>query len=184
MNLWSRFNDKVLKTKRVRVWVDPKPQGRFVFDVFKHYVLIFFIGFFFVYMFPFVLWFTSNPPEEHRIALKDFVDVNMSKWPLWIFLVVVFVFYAIMLSHKIFGPLKGLKASFDRAQQGRAFEIRMRKGDYHQDLLKQIQAHQSLSESEYNALLLRSLDILEETQSNERAKALALDIQSFLNTES
>lgn len=184
MGGWQQFNDRYLKTKRIRVWIDSKSQARFIFDVFKHYMLVCFIGFFFVYMFPFILWFSDNPPEEHRWVLKDFMSVNQSKWPLWIFLLVVFVLYAIVISHKIFGPLKGLRSALDRTKDGAPLKLRLRKGDYHQELFDEIQSTQDRMREDKNILLQRVLSKLEQMDQTGDTQLLVQDIKSHIRVGS
>ncbi|MCB0272185.1 MAG: methyl-accepting chemotaxis protein [Bdellovibrionales bacterium] len=141
--MWKRFNEKYLKTKRTKIWIDSDSQKRFILDLVKHYFLMLVLVFFFVYSYPFVAWFTLSSPLEHRAVLEDFVRINVSKWPLFLAVLFIFCFYAIMISHKIFGPLVKLKNHFQLLKEGTTSRpLRFREGDYLMHLADPVNEYQ------------------------------------------
>lgn len=178
--MWKQFNEKYLKTKRTQVWIEPKSQQRFIFDVVKHYILILALVFFFVYSFPFVTWFTDTSAFEHQVVFKDFLKINASKWPLLLAVLFIFVFYAIMISHKLFGPMFKLKQHLKALHEGEVQkELFFRQGDYFMDIVDPINEFQSQVEQSFTVIKGEVAKLPQNQENQGIIKAIEAELQKY-----
>lgn len=133
--MWKILNEKIFKTKRVQIWIMPEEQTRFIFDIAKHYVMMVFIFVFLVAVPPFANLFSHRNPEVHMGWLQGFLKLYTPSWPYLIVLLVMFVLYATMISHRIFGPIFKIKKYMGEVrEQGVQYPLSFRDNDYYQGL--------------------------------------------------
>jgi hypothetical protein len=171
--MWKKLNEKLFKTKRTTIWIVPDSQTQFIWDLVKHYVLILFVFIFFAYMPPFAGMFSIHSVEAHQSAFRDFVAINQAKWPLWLVLALVFVFYAVMISHRIFGPLFKLRSYLEQDQnESLSYPLSFREGDYHGSLPEVINGYRQSQLAQKEQILLELQQLAEKYPQDSQLQAL------------
>ena len=94
----------MLKDQRKRKFVDLKTQALIALEVMLHALILPILIIIFLSIDPFSTMFSSHTAEEHFIAAKDLLTMNLGKWPLLILLILFVGFLSVVFSHHIAGP--------------------------------------------------------------------------------
>ena len=121
--------------KRKKKFIDFKTQSLIALEVMLHSLILPLLIYIFLAVDPFSTIFSSNSAETHYDAVRDLVNMNIAKVPIFVIILLFIGFLSIIFSHHIAGPafrfVKALRAILEKDL---THTIVLRKWDYLQNV--------------------------------------------------
>ena len=122
---------QIFRTRRRKKIVDFFAQLQIAVEILMHVVIFVMLTLITLYMDPIATWFSKYSIETHKDAISTLLEINLQKWPLFILILVLVVFFSVLFSHKVVGAAYKLNLMLTKyAERDLREKTVLRKHDY------------------------------------------------------
>ena len=183
---YNTKEETMLKDKRRKKIVDLKTQSLVAIEVMLHALIAPLLLIIFLSIAPFSTFLSKYTAEQHFNSMTDLFNMNASKWPLLVLILLFIGFLSIIFSHHIAGPSLRFRKEFKRiAKKDLTGKVTLRKFDYLKDLSQDYNSMLSSLSSELKTIqgeaeaIIKTAEASAEASNLDKIKENSLKIKSI-----